>query len=378
MKIFYNIRIRYACEYQFMAKQLTITEIARLAGVSAGTVDRILHNRGKVSDKALAAVEKVLSESGYRKNIHTSAVGLRKGFSIAVSIPNSDRGEYWNAILNGIDHALNEFSDISIDCKTAFYNQFDIYSCRAAFESIPEMKPDAVIIGASFPEEATSLCLSLDRKNIPYILVNTHIPGVFPAASCYADQEACGRLAGKMLYLIASTPPQPGKHAEYAILDSSLSDTCTRQQTAARKAGIREFFSLAGIENCLREITMPAMDPAESERSILEFIHAHPLVRSIGVIGPRGYIAADILSRNNIKDVPVLAFDLTEGNRKGLKAGMISAIIDLHPELQGYTAVKAAIRHLLYKIPEKNISHLMPVDIIVAENLPYCKNIFLE
>ena len=55
-----------------MAKQLTITDIAKLAGVSAGTVDRILHRRGKVSERSRAAVEKVLAESGYRNNIHGS------------------------------------------------------------------------------------------------------------------------------------------------------------------------------------------------------------------------------------------------------------------------------------------------------------------
>lgn len=47
-----------------MAKQIKIKDIARMAGVSAGTVDRILHNRGNVSASSRAAVEKVLAEIG--------------------------------------------------------------------------------------------------------------------------------------------------------------------------------------------------------------------------------------------------------------------------------------------------------------------------
>ena len=40
----------------------TIKDIARMAGVSAGTVDRVLHNRGDVSPKSKAKVQKVLDE----------------------------------------------------------------------------------------------------------------------------------------------------------------------------------------------------------------------------------------------------------------------------------------------------------------------------
>ncbi|MDD4536822.1 MAG: LacI family DNA-binding transcriptional regulator, partial [Petrimonas sp.] len=41
-----------------MKKRIRIKDIAAQAGVSSGTVDRILHNRGNVSDKARIAVEK--------------------------------------------------------------------------------------------------------------------------------------------------------------------------------------------------------------------------------------------------------------------------------------------------------------------------------
>lgn len=40
----------------------TIKDIARMAGVSAGTVDRVLHNRGDVSPKSKAKVQKMLDE----------------------------------------------------------------------------------------------------------------------------------------------------------------------------------------------------------------------------------------------------------------------------------------------------------------------------
>ena len=77
-----------------MAKQIKIKDIARMAGVSAGTVDRILHNRGNVSASSRAAVEKVLAEVDYKYNIHASAISRRKEYKIDIVIPTALGGEY--------------------------------------------------------------------------------------------------------------------------------------------------------------------------------------------------------------------------------------------------------------------------------------------
>ena len=51
-----------------MKKNYTIKDIAELAGVSKGTVDRVIHKRGKVSSKALEQVNKVLDQIEYKPN----------------------------------------------------------------------------------------------------------------------------------------------------------------------------------------------------------------------------------------------------------------------------------------------------------------------
>lgn len=361
-----------------MAKQLTITDIAKLAGVSAGTVDRILHRRGKVSERSRAAVEKVLAESGYRNNIHTSAVGLRKGFRIAVTMPASTEGGYWHSILEGISHATEEFSDISMEYSFFFYDRFDIYSCRTAFEGIPESRPDAVIIGPTFKEETLRLCSILKEGKIPYIFVDSDIPEAGPAASFTADQRACGKLAGKMLCLLSAAPPPHYGKTEYAILCPEIQGMKPGPGYEARKSGIMEFFSHCGLSSLVHEISVPVLNTAESERIMTGFMASHPQVRCLATMDSRGHVAADILSRHGISGISLLSFDLTSENRKCLQDGSISAVISLHPELQGYDAVKAAIHCLLYNDCGKGNSHRMPIDIIVAENLPYHRKIYTE
>ena len=62
----------------------TIKDIARMAGVSAGTVDRVLHNRGDVSPKSKAKVQKVLDEIHYQPMCLLSAWLLKRNILSSV------------------------------------------------------------------------------------------------------------------------------------------------------------------------------------------------------------------------------------------------------------------------------------------------------
>ena len=62
----------------------TIKDIARMAGVSAGTVDRVLHNRGDVSPKSKAKVQKVLDEIHYQPMYLLSVWPLKRNILSSV------------------------------------------------------------------------------------------------------------------------------------------------------------------------------------------------------------------------------------------------------------------------------------------------------
>ena len=51
------------------SKNYKVKDIASMAGVSVGTVDRVLHNRGDVSLKSRQKVEEVLTRINYRPNL---------------------------------------------------------------------------------------------------------------------------------------------------------------------------------------------------------------------------------------------------------------------------------------------------------------------
>ncbi|HBG80977.1 MAG TPA: transcriptional regulator, partial [Porphyromonadaceae bacterium] len=140
-----------------MKKRIRIKDIAAQAGVSSGTVDRILHNRGNVSDKARIAVEKVLKQVGYKPNIHLSGLSLKKTYEIVITTPHASHGEYWESIHNGIQEAIDQHESLHIKTTYLTYDQYNIYSCQNVFTQILILEPDAVIIGPTFKDETIAL-----------------------------------------------------------------------------------------------------------------------------------------------------------------------------------------------------------------------------
>ena len=69
----------------------TIKLIAKLANVSAGTVDRVINNRGKVKPVTREKIEKIIQDLNYKPNLFARNLALDPSFNIAVIIPTLNK-----------------------------------------------------------------------------------------------------------------------------------------------------------------------------------------------------------------------------------------------------------------------------------------------
>ena len=57
-----------------LPERIRIKDIARLADVSVGTVDRVIHGRSGVSEASKKRVEEILKQLDYQPNMYASAL----------------------------------------------------------------------------------------------------------------------------------------------------------------------------------------------------------------------------------------------------------------------------------------------------------------
>src|SRR5215218_4667531 len=111
--------------YLMNTKNIRIKDIAQLAGVSVGTVDRVLHNRGRVSDDALKKVLSVLDQIDYKPNLIARTLGANKTYKIAALVPNPDQDPYWASSKSGINQAEAEWLRYGVTVQPFFFNLYD-------------------------------------------------------------------------------------------------------------------------------------------------------------------------------------------------------------------------------------------------------------
>ena len=151
------------------AEKVTINDVARAAGVSKGTVDRVLHNRGEVSAKSREKVLKVIEELGFKPNLYASLLASQKEIVINCIIPEYFTGEFWSLTDKGIQDAAEIVSRYGVKVIPVKYDQYDMESFQRVCEKVLENPPTGVIIAPMFRSETLRFVQELAVRNIPYV-----------------------------------------------------------------------------------------------------------------------------------------------------------------------------------------------------------------
>lgn len=73
-----------------------LKDIAEMAGVSIGTVDRVLHERGEVADKTREKVKKILEETNYSPDVMAQALKSGRILHLVSLLPEpSKNNSFW-------------------------------------------------------------------------------------------------------------------------------------------------------------------------------------------------------------------------------------------------------------------------------------------
>jgi DNA-binding LacI/PurR family transcriptional regulator len=99
------------------SKRPTIDDVAKAAGVSRGTVSRVLNGGHWVSPDALAAVELAIKRTGYRINPHARSLATSKANTVAFLLSETQERLFedpnFSILMRGASEALGEH-DVSL------------------------------------------------------------------------------------------------------------------------------------------------------------------------------------------------------------------------------------------------------------------------
>ena len=142
-----------------------------MAGVSAGTVDRVLHNRGDVSRASRDKVQKVLDEIDYHPNMFAIGLAAKKRYHIVCIIPYYIEHDYWHSVAAGIDRAAQELRPFNVGVDYLFYSHADKASYETACAQLQSVVADGVLIAPNFQDDTLKLTVIVNNRHFSRMFV---------------------------------------------------------------------------------------------------------------------------------------------------------------------------------------------------------------
>lgn len=344
-----------------LLKKLTIKEIAQLANVSEGTVDRVIHNRAGVSERTRQKIQQIIDRHEFSLNPIASALASSRQYTIGVLIPRKDiRSDYWEMPYRGIEAGWARIKDFGFSVRYFLYDQFDEASFDTSFDQMVEAAPDGVILAPIFAREAAQKIPLLEEFQIPYLFMDTQLAGFESISFVGQDSFEGGVVAARLMQLFLS---EKGK----SVILQTRQNISNHDAIFKRIGGYQSFFATNYPKN--EVLTLFVADTAavsDIQAQIRTFLKAHPTIE--GVFVPSSRIST--FSGFFPQGMALIGFDTTTSNIRALERGEIKFLISQKSFDQGFQAVLLLFDYLLYKkIPRRQ--YFSDIEIVLKENIKY-------
>lgn len=340
---------------------VTIKKIAELAGVSAGTVDRALHDRGRVDPIVANRIKELAKELHYKPN--TVARGLRAqrtNIHISVILHIQQTNSFFIDVIKGVEQCKSEISDYGFTVDIYYCPDFNaIEQLKIINECVNHGTNGIVIVPINHPL-ITQRLNELHEVNIPVLFLTNIVKDTEYLSFVGCNYTLSGRIAAGLLNLIS---PEAGKllcfspsfHMYGHILRS---DGLHHQlQKCYPQITLQDTIELTGVE---------IHDYHKTQEALSQYPDTNLFI-CLGAYSKSNLQA--IKDMGYFKKSKIICYDFSKTIGDEILQGNITATITQQPQLQGYTAVKTLFEYLMSgkeNIPRNNY---IKTRIILREHL---------
>ena len=274
---------------------IRIKDIAAMAGCSIGTVDRVIHKRGKVSAAVEKKILEIMKELNYKPDLSARALASKRSLTLGILLPSYRRGEFWELPNLGIREAIRQFEEqgFNIYAIQHKYNDREQFY-REGMKMTGELT-DGIILSPSSYRESVMLARSYFQHNKPFILIDSDIEGV-PALSFIGKNPVqSGQTVARLIHQVTRHIPEKKR-----VWTLNVSKKLNQMYALlARESGFMSYFAEKHLQNEYNFSTLEMEDRGiqkEIDRQLAELLEKE-LPHAIYVTGSRVYKIAAALKK---------------------------------------------------------------------------------
>ncbi|TWF52051.1 LacI family DNA-binding transcriptional regulator [Neorhizobium alkalisoli] len=338
----------------------TVHDIARSAGVSLATVDRVLNGRPGVRSITRERVEEAISSLGYVRDVAAANLAKGRTYSFTFILPDNDNS-FMIGLRDEVRLAMARSGAERVLIRTLTVPPFDAEALVAALETVLEEQPAGIAFVAVDAPSVRAMTQRLKEAGVAVVTLVSDLPG--SARDHYAgiDNQAAGRTAAGLMGRFLD-----GKGGRVAVLAGSMLLRDHRERLEGFLSVLAEDYPKLAI--------LPVMEARDDATLAGELVSSalarHPDIAGIYSLGAgnRGLIRAlrDMKAERRPR---VIAHELTSSARAALSEGLIDAVLN---QDAGHE-VRSALRVLKSKADGLSViaaQERIRIDIFLKDNLP--------
>lgn len=346
-----------------MGRRPTIQMIAEKAGVSRGTVDRVVNNRSYVKSEVRERVLSVMREVGYVPAGQTYSAGAGENpfhpVKLGVLLPNWV-GHFKTEVLRGVRAARDELTDFQVEVTLAECQTDIPGEVIELLDRLVEGGAQGIAMCALDDVSITAKVDALAALGIPVITFNSDLPESRRLCFVGQDYTRSGRIAAELMCKCIASDAQVLAcvgNLEFNGHRSRLDGFCARMRErgfGADQITVIETFN----------------DYHTTYRKVSEALTRTPGLAAVYMANQSVAGCAEAVQAANRRgEIRVICHDVSESTKRLLRDGGVDLAISQDMYRQGYQPL-VLLRELLQKgkvpAPDPGSAN---ISIFCAENL---------
>jgi LacI family transcriptional regulator len=350
--------------------KVTVQMIADRVGVSKGTVDRALHNREGINEETKEKILEVAAELNYKPNRAARSLALKKHKRVGVII-RSEPAFFWNAVKHGITNAYQELQDYGIEILMSELDHLRVDPDELILQINQMMSKniDALIIVPTNTPTIQEKLSEIAKNGVAVVTLNDDIE--FDGRLLYIGPhiQQGGRVGAQLMGILLQ-----GKGKIITINNSYLSSYSYQKRMSSFMDTMNSLYpDIRIVANYDYDYDQSEQYNASIIKTIIE--NTTDLRGIYNVDGGSLYETGSIVRNMGVEDLILVGYESWSKVTELIRDGIIDAVINQDPYMQGYHAVRMVYRYIVEGEKLSYNEYFTRTDILLKENLPEGANV---
>ena len=341
-----------------MDKRVTLKQIAKLAGVSIGTVDRALNERGRISAETKQRILKIAEQLDYKPNVHASSLSKKRKLNIGI-IMSCKPEEFCIHLMHGLKDALDEISTYGINTEFIFTDTLFYKDQMKAVSMLDTDKFDAFLVNAGSRQVGDWIDgIVKDGKSV--VTFNSDIEEC--SRLCYVGENpySAGLLVGNIINEIL---PEAKKIALFMGFKDNYSHS-------ERCRGVKD--AVISVNPNIKFLELEYQDAADYARQKMEqVLKDEPDIQAVFAASATGVwgIGQVVSEMQKDRRPKVFGYDVNNKVAELMDLNICQATVFQDPYWQGYYSMKILNEYLISKKPITQDKYIIRTKLVLKNNV---------